>query len=64
MKLLEVSELMACCKCGRGFGERYERFLLIRHRGLRVRVYGPGTVAVDCGLCQNVNMVKISGSRG
>lgn len=59
MELIVVSKPVACRRCGRGQGEHYGTFVLIRHRGLRVRMYGPGYVAIDCTVCGETNTVKL-----
>ena len=60
MELLQVAKQV---KCGRGGqGEDYGHFVLIRNRGFKVRVYGPGLVVIDCKVCGETNTVNV-GSR-
>ncbi len=61
MELIVISKPVACGRCGRGQGEHYGTFVLIRHRGLRVRAYGPGSVSIDCTVCGETNTVKLKG---
>lgn len=62
MELLQVAKLVKCGRCGRGQGEDYGHFVLIRNRGFKVRVYGPGLVVIDCKVCGETNTVNV-GSR-